>query len=44
MVYASTQESLKSKLDIHRYFIHADSKSDIEWKAILAVASDGKIK
>ncbi|PYH49615.1 actin-binding ADF family protein [Aspergillus saccharolyticus JOP 1030-1] len=41
MIYASTREVLKNALNIHTS-IHADDKSDIEWKAVLNEASGGK--
>lgn len=41
MIYASTRENLKNALNIHTS-IHADDKSDIEWKMVLAEASGGK--
>ncbi|KAJ5091958.1 cofilin [Penicillium alfredii] len=41
MIYASTREVLKNALNIATS-IHADDKSDIEWKAVLAEASGGK--
>lgn len=41
MIYASTRENLKNALNIHTS-IHADDKSDIEWKTVLAEASGGK--
>ncbi|KAE8376916.1 cofilin [Aspergillus bertholletiae] len=41
MIYASTREVLKNALNIHTS-IHADDKSDIEWKTVLAEASGGK--
>lgn len=41
MVYASTKEDLKRALKITSE-IHADDKSDIEWKTVLAEASGGK--
>ncbi|OJK01521.1 actin-binding ADF family protein [Aspergillus brunneoviolaceus CBS 621.78] len=41
MIYASTRENLKNALNIHNS-IHADDKSDIEWKTVLAEASGGK--
>ncbi|KAL5343006.1 hypothetical protein BJX70DRAFT_355429 [Aspergillus crustosus] len=43
MIYASTREVLKSALNVHTS-IHADDKSEIEWKALLAEASGGKAK
>jgi cofilin len=41
MVYASTKEDLKRALKITSE-IHADDKSDIEWKTVLADASNKK--
>ncbi|KAB8274532.1 hypothetical protein BDV30DRAFT_237458 [Aspergillus minisclerotigenes] len=41
MIYASTRENLKNALNISNS-IHADDKSEIEWKTILAEASGGK--
>lgn len=41
MIYASTRENLKNALNIHTS-LHADDKSDIEWKTVLAEASGGK--
>lgn len=41
MIYASTRENLKNALNIPTS-IHADDKSDIEWKTILVEASGGK--
>ncbi|KAN0075128.1 cofilin [Elaphomyces granulatus] len=41
MLYASTRENLKNALNIHSS-IHADDKSDIEWKTVLFEASGGK--
>jgi cofilin len=43
MIYASTREVLKNALNVHNS-IHADDKSEIEWKAILSEASGGKAK
>ncbi|OJI98945.1 hypothetical protein ASPVEDRAFT_80574 [Aspergillus versicolor CBS 583.65] len=43
MIYASTREVLKNALNVHTS-IHADDKSDIAWKTILAEASRGKAK
>ncbi|KAL2814667.1 hypothetical protein BJX63DRAFT_392166 [Aspergillus granulosus] len=43
MIYASTREVLKNALNVHNS-IHADDKSEIEWKAVLAEASGGKAK
>ncbi|KAI9374150.1 hypothetical protein BJX61DRAFT_541082 [Aspergillus egyptiacus] len=43
MIYASTREVLKNALNVHTS-IHADDKSDIEWKTVLAEASGGKAK
>ncbi|GAT19350.1 cofilin [Aspergillus luchuensis] len=37
----TTRENLKNALNIHTS-IHADDKSDIEWKTVLAEASGGK--
>jgi hypothetical protein len=42
MLYASTMENFKSALNIHTS-IHADDKSDIEWKTVLFEASGGKV-
>lgn len=41
MVYASTKEDLKRALKITSE-IHADDKSDIEWKTVLSDASNKK--
>ncbi|KAJ5689971.1 cofilin [Penicillium macrosclerotiorum] len=41
MIYASTREVLKNALNISTS-IHADDKSDIEWKTVLREASGGK--
>ncbi|KAF7595662.1 hypothetical protein BBP40_005106 [Aspergillus hancockii] len=41
MIYASTREVLKNALNIPNS-IHADDKSDIEWKTVLHEASGGK--
>lgn len=41
MLYASSRENLKRALNITNS-IHADDKSEIEWKAVLAEASGGK--
>ncbi|KAJ5152142.1 cofilin [Penicillium capsulatum] len=41
MIYASTREVLKNALNVSTS-IHADDKSDIEWKAVLSEASGGK--
>lgn len=41
MIYASTREVLKNALNIANS-IHADDKSDIEWKIVLKEASGGK--
>jgi cofilin len=41
MVYASTREVLKNALSVVTS-IHADDKSDIEWKSVLKEASQGK--
>ncbi|KAL2828570.1 hypothetical protein BJY01DRAFT_228400 [Aspergillus pseudoustus] len=41
MIYASTREVLKNALNVDKS-IHADDKSEIEWKAVLAEASSGK--
>lgn len=41
MVYASTKENLKQALQITSD-IHADDKSEIEWKTVLQEASGGK--
>ena len=41
MIYASTREVLKNALNLSAS-IHADDKSDIEWKTVLSVASGGK--
>lgn len=41
MVYASTREAFRNALNIQTS-IHADEKSEIEWKAVLAEASGGK--
>lgn len=43
MVYASTKEGFKSYLDIS-IAIHADDKSEIEWKVAVQEASGGKLK
>ncbi|KKK16854.1 hypothetical protein P175DRAFT_0497777 [Aspergillus ochraceoroseus IBT 24754] len=43
MIYASTREVLKNALNVVTS-IHADDKSEIEWKAVLAEASGGKAK
>ena len=43
MLYASTRETLKNALNIHQS-IHADDKSEIEWKNVLEEASGGKAK
>ncbi|KAJ5279689.1 hypothetical protein N7478_005061 [Penicillium angulare] len=41
MIYASTRENLKNALNLSSS-IHADDKSDIEWKTVLKEASGGK--
>lgn len=41
MLYASTRENLKQALNMTTS-IHADDKSEIEWKTILSEASGGK--
>lgn len=41
MLYASTRENLKQALNITNS-IHADDKSEIEWKTVLNEASGGK--
>ncbi|EPS32321.1 hypothetical protein PDE_07281 [Penicillium oxalicum 114-2] len=41
MIYASTREVLKNALNLSAS-IHADDKSDIEWKTVLSEASGGK--
>jgi cofilin len=41
MIYASTREPLKSALNVSTS-LHADDKSDIEWKQVLNEASGGK--
>jgi hypothetical protein len=41
MIYASTREPLKSALNVSTS-LHADDKSDIEWKHVLNEASGGK--
>lgn len=41
MIYASTREPLKSALNVSTS-LHADDKSDIEWKHVLKEASGGK--
>ncbi|KAK5709421.1 hypothetical protein LTS12_028088, partial [Elasticomyces elasticus] len=41
MLYASTRENLKQALNMTTS-IHADDKSEIEWKTVLAEASGGK--
>lgn len=41
MIYASTREVLKNALNVTTS-IHADDKSDIEWKTVLNEASGGK--
>ncbi|OOQ85466.1 putative glutathione S-transferase [Penicillium brasilianum] len=41
MIYASTREVLKNALNLSAS-IHADDKSDIEWKTVLFEASGGK--
>jgi cofilin len=41
MIYASTREVLKNALNL-AVSIHADDKSDIEWKTVLKEASGGK--
>ncbi|CAG8094074.1 unnamed protein product [Penicillium salamii] len=41
MIYASTREVLKNALNVVTS-IHADDKSDIEWKTVLKEASGGK--
>ncbi|KAJ5160246.1 cofilin [Penicillium canariense] len=41
MIYASTREVLKNALNLSTS-IHADDKSDIEWKTVLSEASGGK--
>ncbi|KAJ5587567.1 cofilin [Penicillium hispanicum] len=43
MLYASTREVLKNALNV-AVSIHADDKSDIEWKTVLSEASGGKVK
>ena len=43
MIYASTRENLKNALNVSTS-LHADDKSDIEWKAVLKEASGGKAK
>ncbi|KAL4991227.1 cofilin [Aspergillus falconensis] len=43
MIYASTREVLKNALGVVTS-IHADDKSDIAWKTILAEVSGGKVK
>ncbi|KAJ6037183.1 hypothetical protein N7540_001462 [Penicillium herquei] len=43
MIYASTRENLKNALNVATS-LHADDKSDIEWKAVLKEASGGKAK
>ena len=40
MIYASTREVLKNALNVTTS-IHADDKSDIEWKTVLNEASGG---
>ncbi|KAJ5246722.1 cofilin [Penicillium chermesinum] len=41
MIYASTRENLRNALNVANS-IHADDKSEIEWKAVLKEASGGK--
>ena len=41
MIYASTRENLKNALNVSNS-IHADDKSEIEWKAVLKEAG-GKV-
>jgi len=41
MIYASTREVLKNAINVSTS-IHADDKSEIEWKVLLAEASGGK--
>lgn len=41
MIYASTREVVKNALNLTTS-LHADDKSDIEWKTILSEASGGK--
>lgn len=41
MLYASSRETVKNALNLSTS-IHADDKSDIEWKTVLAEASGGK--
>lgn len=41
MIYASTREVLKNAINVSTS-IHADDKSEIEWKVLLADASGGK--
>ncbi|KAF3402932.1 Cofilin [Talaromyces pinophilus] len=41
MLYASTREVLKNAVNVAQS-IHADDKSDIEWKSVLAEVSKGK--
>jgi len=43
MLYASTREVLKNAVNVVQS-IHADDKSDIEWKSVLAEVSKGKAK
>jgi cofilin len=41
MLYATTREVLKNAVNVAQS-IHADDKSDIEWKSVLAEVSKGK--
>lgn len=41
MLYASSREVLKNALNVS-FSIHADDKSDIAWKSVLADVSKGK--
>lgn len=41
MLYASTREVLKNAVNVSQS-LHADDKSDIAWKVVLAEVSKGK--
>ena len=41
MLYATSRQTLKNAINPHTS-IHADDKSDIEWKNVLKEASSGK--
>jgi cofilin len=43
MLYATSRQTLKNAINPHAS-IQADSKDELEWKAVLAEASGGKAK